>query len=107
MQFKIWPGWAGEDNSDIYDYRGWGLVAVNYCSFNERFLFSAVVTPRNRFRDFNTQLEMSVKLGRNANQFTFIQWNQGYGEGLMDYNQYTSMVRIGICIKPQTTHFYY
>ncbi len=106
FQGKVWPGWAGSDNRDLYDYRGWGCVAVNYCNPSGRFIASAVVTPRNKFRAFNTQVEANVKVWRSANQYLFVQWYQGYGEGLMNYNQYSSMVRVGICIKPQDKRFY-
>lgn len=101
VQIKLWPGWTSDDNPDINNYRGWGLVAVNYRNRSERFVFSAVVTPCKNFRAVNTQIEASFKLWKSANQYLSFQWFQGYGENLMEYNRYTSMLRVGICIKPQ------
>ena len=41
-----------------------------------------------------------------SNQYLFIQWYNGYGESLLDYNKYSSMVRAGICIKPPLRNLY-
>jgi len=105
MQIKVMPGWTAAENRDLYNYRGWGLFALNYSAPNERFMMSAVVNPHGCFRAFNTQLELSVKLWKTANQFLFVQWHQGYGENLLEYNRYTSMVRVGICIKSKMRSF--
>ena len=105
MQVKFWPGWPSSDNHDLYDYKGWGLFALNYCSPGEKLILSCVVSPRGFFRAFNTQLEANIKVWDTANQFLFIQWHQGYAESLIEYNRYSSMVRVGICIKPKNRRF--
>jgi phospholipase A1 len=94
-----------KDNQDLYDYRGYGLAALNYRSRNDRIGISFVVNPIKKF-SANTQLEVSFKLSKKANQFLFLQWYNGYGENLLDYNKYTSMIRAGICIKPPMRSFY-
>lgn len=105
VQAKVWYGWLGEDNPDLYDYRGFGLIALNYRSINDRIAISLVLNPIKNF-SVNTQLEVNYKLNKRANQFLFLQWYQGYGEGLLDYNRYTSMVRAGICIKSPLRNLY-
>lgn len=104
-QAKVWYGWVGEDNSDLFDYRGYGFLALNYRNKNDRIAASLILNPINNF-SVNTQLEVSYKINKRANQFLFLQWSQGYGESLLDYNKYTSMVRMGICIKPQLRNLY-
>ncbi len=106
LQAKLWPGWAGDDNPDIYRYRGNGLVAVSYRTLSSRWWFSAVVNPRHYMTAFNTTLEANFRVPKKANQYLFIQWYQGYGESLMEYDKYTSMVRAGICIKPPMRNLY-
>lgn len=106
VQAKLWGGLLSDENSDLYKYRGYGLVAFNYRSVSDRVWFSAIVNPRNGFRSFNTQLELSLKLDTKANQYLFFQWYNGYGESLLEYNQYTSMVRVGICMKPPLRNLY-
>jgi phospholipase A1 len=100
IQSKIWAGWLGEENKDLYKYRGYGLIAFNYRSNNDRLWVSAVINPREKFCNLNTQLEVSIKLSKKVNQYLFLQWYNGYGESLLEYNQYTSMIRVGLCIKP-------
>ncbi len=105
-QIKIWRGWLAEDNDDLYDYRGYGLAALNYKSKNERFWATLLINPRASFGAANTTMELNYKLTKKSNQYLFAQWYNGYGENLVDYNKYTSMVRVGICIKPSLRNFY-
>jgi phospholipase A1 len=114
IQTKIWAGWLdkGDDdlegggNTDLYKYRGHGLFAFNYRSLNNKFRLSAIINPRGKFGRFNTQLELNYKSNPKATQYLFIQWYNGYGDSLLDYNKYTSMIRIGFCIKPPMRNFY-
>lgn len=105
-QVKIWTGWAGDENKDIFKYRGYSLVALNFRDIRDRFWISAVINPRGNFRSCNTHLEFNYKISPKVNQYIFLQWYNGYGEGLYDFNKYTSMVRIGICIKPPLRNLY-
>lgn len=99
VQSKLWYGLVDkEGNSDLFKYRGYGLLALNYRSFSDRLGATLVVNPGSA--SVNTQLEVSFKTSKNLNQYLFLQWYQGYGENLLEYNRYTSMVRIGICLKP-------
>ena len=113
VQTKIWGGildkgdddWGG-GNTDLYKYRGYGLIALNYRNMNDKFWASAVINPRGKFGRFNTQVELNFKLDKRNNQYFFVQWYNGYGESLLEYNRYTSMLRMGICIKPPMRNFY-
>lgn len=99
---KVWGGWLSDDNSDLYDYKGFGMVGINYRSPNERLILSAFVNPRKQIWKVNTQMEASYRLTPKSNQFIFVQWYQGYAENLLEYDRYASMLRVGICIKPST-----
>lgn len=106
IQAKVWAGWVGEENADLLNYRGYGLIAFNYRCLNNRFWISAIINPRKKLGDFNTQLEFNFKPVSKANQYLFVQWYNGYGESLLEYNCYTSMIRVGICIKPLLSNHY-
>ncbi len=97
-QAKVWHGKLGQDNTDLYDYRGYGLIALNFRNKNDRLTASLVINPTKSF-SINTQVDLSYRLNKRANQSLFIQWYNGYGESLLDYNQYTSMIRVGMLIK--------
>lgn len=105
VQGKLWYGWLGDDNTDLFDYRGCGLIAFNYTIPNDRIGVSFVINPIKDF-SINTQLEFSFKLSKASNQYMFLQWYNGYGDSLLDYNKHSSMVRIGISLKPTVSRLY-
>lgn len=104
VQAKVWYGWLGKENSDLFNYRGYGLIALNYSSFSDKFGASLVINPCKK--TINTQLELTFRPSKRANQYLFLQWYQGYGESLLEYNRYTSMVRVGICMRPPMRNLY-
>lgn len=104
IQAKIWYGWIDGENRDLFEYKGYGLLALNYKSLDDKFGASIVVNPCKKA--INTQLELTFQPNKRANQYLFVQWYQGYGESLLDYNQYTSMIRFGICIRPSMRNLY-
>ena len=106
VQGKLWAGFLAPENKDLYVYRGNSSIALNYSSLNNKFWASVVVNPRKRIGDVNTQVELSLRLGKRTNQYLFLQWYNGYGESLLDYNRYISMLRLGICLKPPFRNLY-
>ena len=104
FQAKVWYGLVSGDNSDLFKYRGYGQIVSNFRSYNNRSGVSLVINPCSK--GVNTQLELSFRPDKRANEYLFLQWMQGYGESLLDYNQYSSMVRIGICLKPPLRDLY-
>lgn len=104
-QAKLWYGQISrEGNPDLLKYRGLGLVALNYRSFTEQYGASVVLNPS--LHGLNTRVELSLRLNRRDNYSIFVQWEQGYGESLLNYNKYNSMVRVGIALKPPMRSVY-
>jgi Outer membrane phospholipase A len=106
LQTKFWYGLLASENSDLYSYKGYGFIAINYRTENDKFWLSAIINPNATFSNINTQVELNFKPNYNANQYFFLQWYNGYAESLLDYKEYSSMIRIGICIKPPMRNFY-
>lgn len=101
---KIWiPIVDGENNRDLLDYYGLYQFGITYMTPSKRFGGSIILTKRKGWNpfNFNTVLELSYKLFNNENQYLFMQYYNGYGEGLLDYKTFKSQLRVGICIKPQ------
>lgn len=100
---KLWiPIVDGENNRDLLDYMGIFTVGMSYMPLSERFSATVLFTKRRGWDlNFNTTVELSYKLGRNSNQYLFLQFYNGYGEGMLDYNVFSSALRAGFVIRPR------
>ena len=100
---KVWiPIVAGQNNRDILDYSGIYQVGTEFTSRNRRFTASVVLVKRRGWKlNYNTIIELGYRIFRRDNQFLFLQFYNGYGECMLDYNQFRSRVRVGIVIKPR------
>ncbi|MDR2473676.1 MAG: phospholipase A [Tannerella sp.] len=106
-QIKIWAPLIDSDNNrDILRYNGLGHFGLNIRSDNRRFVFGSLLTWRSRSFSFNSQWDFGFKLRNNDNQYFFIQYYNGYGENLFDYNHFKSMVRVGFVIKSRDFSIY-
>lgn len=106
-QFKAWiPIVDGKYNRDLLKYNGIFQVAANYRTNNKRFNCGVILTKRLTWFSFNTQIELSYKFNNNENQYLFLQYYNGYGENLLNYNEHKSMLRVGFVIKPSGFSFY-
>ncbi|MCC8132178.1 MAG: phospholipase A [Tannerellaceae bacterium] len=101
-QFKAWlPIIDGENNKDILKYNGVVQLAGNYRTDKRLFNIGLILTKRAKWDfGFNTQIELSYRFNRRENQFLFLQYYNGYGESLLEYNQFQNKIRIGFVIKP-------
>ena len=100
---KIWiPIVDGENNKDIVKYCGIYQSGVVVTTPNKRFSFGITAVKRGNFKlDFNTIWEVSWLISKKTNINLFAQYYNGYGEDLLHYNQFRSMLRVGLVFKPR------
>lgn len=99
-------GWVpfidGKHNKDILDYCGIFQVGLSVRTLNDRFCVSTLLTKRRGWDfNYNVTLEASYRIYKKHNQYLFLQFYNGYGEGLLDYNKFHSQLRVGLVIKPR------
>lgn len=104
---KLWiPFVDGENNPDLVNYKGYGIMAINY-NQREKYSLSLILNPRSGgFGNMNMTFNASYRLFKNENQYLFFEFYNGYGEGLLDYKEFHQRFRIGFVIKP-TFRFIY
>ena len=100
---KVWvPFVDGENNKDLLKYVGIFQVGAELSSNDKRWKWSLVFAKRKTWKlDFNTIAEISWQFSRKADWNLFAQYYNGYGEGLLDYNRFSSHLRAGIVIRPK------
>lgn len=101
LSVKAWvPIAYTENHPDLLDYVGLGEVKVEQTIINNRLI--ADLTIRKGLEGWKGAASARVlyRLFNNSgNQYLMLEWFAGYAESLIDYNQYSSMVRIGYVIK--------
>ncbi len=100
---KFWiPIVDGGENKDILDYCGIYQVGTTFTTIDKRFGAAVTLVKRKGWTlNYNTIVELNYRLSKNSNQYLFLQYYNGYGEGLLDYKKFHSMLRLGIVIKPK------
>lgn len=99
---KFWiPIVDGQNNKDILRYSGIYQMGMQMQSTNQRFNSAITLVKRKGFNlNYNVIAEVGMRMWKGANEYLFIQFYNGYGEGLLEYNKFHSQIRVGIQIKP-------
>lgn len=100
---KVWiPIIDGSENRDILDYCGIYQMGTAFSSANGRFGLAVNLVKRKGWKlNYNTTVEFNYRIFARDNQYLFLQYYNGYGEGLLAYKEFHSMLRVGLVIKPR------
>ena len=100
---KYWiPIVDGKYNRDILKYMGLYQAGFQARSLDDKWVLDMTLVKRKGWNlNFNTIVQLGYRINHNSNQFIMIQYYNGYGEHMLDYDQYHSRIRIGILIRPE------
>ena len=100
---KYWiPIVDGEYNRDILRYSGIYQAGFQAISNDDKWVLDMTLVKRKGWNlNFNTIVQLGYRINHNSNQFLMLQYYNGYGECMLDYNQFHSRLRIGLLIRPQ------
>ncbi|MDE6234379.1 MAG: phospholipase A [Muribaculaceae bacterium] len=100
---KYWiPIVDGMNNKDLLYYAGLFQMGFELTSSNKRWQGGVTFVKRKgNFFNWNTIAELSWLVAEKSNVNLFAQYYNGYGENLLDYNQFHSRLRIGLVFKPR------
>lgn len=98
---KLYAYLEKEDNADIADYRGYADFAVKLTNPND---WEVITVLRKGMKDNHASLQVDASFPlrgwlRNLNGFLHLQYFNGYGETILDYNhKLPSQLRIGLIV---------
>lgn len=96
----------GENNKNLLRYKGYGNFSINHIDRKNLWWFSLNITPRDKIINPNIHSSLSFRVSKNSNQYLILDYYAGYGEGLLNYKEYTNQIRIGFSIKPDFYNAY-
>lgn len=88
------PEESGNDNPDITDYMGHFELTGVYKHNDLEFAF----TGRRNFKENKGGIELGMTFPLSGKLKGYLQYAQGYGESLIDYNHYQKRIGIGIAL---------
>lgn len=99
---KYWyPIVDGMNNKDILKYSGIFQMGFQLNSNDRKFTFGATFVKRQGWNmNWNTNIQLGWRIHKDSNQYIFLDFYNGYGEGLLAYNQFHNRLRVGILIRP-------
>lgn len=103
---KLWAPIGISDNPDITKYIGYGEIQMSWMIMDNKLFADASFRMGENFDRGSLLTEISWKPFPKLNQYLTLQWWQGTAENLLDYKKNTSMIRLGIILKPNFMRFY-
>lgn len=108
FQAKAWIAMiVSKQNEHLTRYAGIGHLAGTYVNNEGRLSCAVGMIKRGGWNwNANWQVGIAYRLFKQDNQFLYLQFYDGYGESMIDYNSFHRYVRIGFVIKPNSVSIF-
>ena len=108
FQVKAWIAMMfSRYNPHLTQYAGIGHVGMTYVNRRNRFQGTVLMIKRGGWNlNANWRLGIAYRLFRRDNQFLYLQFYNGYGERMLEYNRFCRYLRIGFMIKPHSVSIF-
>ncbi|EIJ37568.1 outer membrane phospholipase A [Galbibacter orientalis DSM 19592] len=108
--FEFWvPFQYKEGNSDILEYTGLGEINIEHELKPDKLYFTLMVRKGLNFEangTFRPRIYFNPFKKNRSNQYFMLEWYLGQAEGLLNYKESQSMIRIGYVIKTNEFSFF-
>ena len=101
MSAEVWaPFLYKDDNPDLFEYIGITKLSFSYAITPDKLYFDVSVQKGLNW-DWKGSVKSSISynLFNSKNQYVMLEWFAGHGESLVNYDKFTSMVRVGYVLK--------
>lgn len=101
MSAEVWaPFMYKDDNPDLFEYIGVTKLSFSYAIKPDKLYFD-ISAQKGLNWDWKGSIKSSISynLFNSKNQYVMLEWFAGHGESLVNYDKFTSMVRIGYVLK--------
>ncbi|MHA7944232.1 phospholipase A [Formosa sp. 3Alg 14/1] len=108
MSIELWaPFIYKESNPDLMEYIGISEISYAYDIVPEKLNFEIAVKKGLNWNNWNGSVRSRLYYNpfKSKNQYFMLEWFAGYGESLIDYDKFYSMVRLGFVIKTNELEF--
>ncbi len=106
LRSKVWLPVGGKyGNEDITSYRGYFSLGATYSPIKNLFIDLDLQPAYKEHLTGFMKLGLSFKVFKDRNQFLYLQYFDGYAEDLINYNQHSRHLRIGIIFKDLFANF--
>lgn len=90
-----------EDNPNLTKYVGYGEASATYQIYPGRWSADAIFRKGTGVINHGSlQTQINYRPFKAENYYISLQWFVGYTESLIDYQEHTSMLRLGFVLKP-------
>ncbi|MDW5288548.1 phospholipase A [Formosa sp. PL04] len=107
LSIEVWAPFLYEEaNPGLLDYIGLGEITFSHDIKPDKLSYEIAIKKGLQWNwNGSVRSRLYYNPFKSKNQYFMLEWFVGYAESLLDYNMFTSMVRVGFVIKTNELDF--